>query len=269
MRMFPSKLIVFRLFFIFLIFLNWSCKSTTERLFDPRDIKEESRKTLIGFILLDETERKDIVNISNIAYLQPLYGENIELFEIVEIDETKEKFNGISTKSSFYYYEEEEKSYVSYSHSPKDVIFNPNVLNGEKEYLIREMKWVRSCGDKCRVNMHSRLNPHKSLKTLKIKGVPGEIVFLGIFTIKTKVIPSSTSLFSSSANFTFEFNQILDNSEFYQRKIDPDQEKNIFDLKFGKNQRSAEIKFLQSIVEMQKTGFWYTKAMEKLKSLQK
>ncbi|WP_205270767.1 hypothetical protein [Leptospira chreensis] len=238
-------------------------------MFDPRDAKEEGKKTLVGFLLFDETERKDILIASSFTYLQSLDGENIEIFEIEEIDETKEIFKGQSTKSPFYYYEEEEKSYVSYSHSSKKSMFNPNVLNGDKEYLVRELKWVRSCGDKCRMNMNSRLNPFKSHKTLKIKGAPGEIVFLGIFTIKTKVIPSSTSLFSSSANFTIEFNQILDNSEFYQRRIDPDQEKQIFDLKFGKNQRSAEIRFLQSIVEMQKTGFWHAKAKQKLQSLEK
>lgn len=254
---------------LFFLILCFSCKSTTERLFDPRDSNDEKVKTLVGFILFDETERTDILIPSSYVYLQSLDGENIEIYEIEELDETKETFKGVSTKSAFYYFEEEEKTYVSYANSAKNSMFNPNVLNGNKEYLIRELKWVRSCGDKCRVNMNSRLNPYKSYKTLKIKGKPGEIVFLGIFTIKTKVIPSSTSMFSNKSNFTIEFNQILDNSEFYQRKMDPDQEKRIFDLKFGKNQKSAEIKFLQSVAEMQREGFWYTKAKEKLKSLEK
>ncbi|WP_135692718.1 hypothetical protein [Leptospira mtsangambouensis] len=249
--------------------LSFSCKSTTERLFDPRDKKDESGKTLVGFILFDETERTDILIASSFVSLQSLRGENIEIFEVEEIDETRESFKGNSTKNPFYYFEEEEKSYVSYSNSAKNSSFNPNILNGDKEYLIRELKWTRSCGDKCRVNMQSRLNPYKSYKTLKINGKPGEIVFLGIFTIKTKVIPESTSLFSNKSSFTIEFNQVQDNSEFYQRRMDPDQEKWIFDLKSGKNQKSAEIKFLQSIMEMQKTGFWYNKAKEKLKTLEK
>ncbi|TGL85964.1 hypothetical protein EHQ68_09355 [Leptospira congkakensis] len=267
--MFSIQLNIVQILFLVFVVLNFSCKSTTERLFDPKDSVDENKKTLIGFILFDETERKDVVITSSYAYLQALAGDNIELYEIEELDETKDTFKGSSTKSSFYYYEEEEMSYISYSYSPKKTMFNPSMLNGDKEYLIRGLKWVRSCGNNCSMNMNSRLNPFKSYKTLKIKGAPGEIVFLGIFTIKTKVIPSSTSLFSNSSSFTIEFNQILDNSEFYQRKIEPDQEKQIFDLKFGKNHRSAEIRFLQSIVDMQKTGFWYSKAKEKLKSLEK
>ncbi|MCW7489478.1 hypothetical protein [Leptospira meyeri] len=267
--MFSIQLNFFRVLLIFTSFLFFSCKSTSERLFDPRDTKDENTKTLVGFILFDETERTDVLIASSFVSLQPLSGENIEIFEVEEIDEPRDNFKGRSTKNAFYYFEEEENLYISYSNSAKNSEFNPNVLNGDKEYLIRELRWTRSCGDKCRVNMQSRLNPYKSYKTLKIKGKPGEIVFLGIFTIKTKVIPDSTSLFSNKSSFTIEFNQIQDNSEFYQRRIDPNQEKWIFDLKFGKNQRSAEIKFLQSIMEMQKTGFWYNKAKEKLKTLEK
>jgi len=40
-----------------------------------------------------------------------------------------------------------------------------------------------------------------------------------------------------------------------------------FDPQFGKNQKSAEIQFLKSILEMQKSGFWYEKAKEKLNTL--
>ncbi|TGL57059.1 hypothetical protein EHQ59_00040 [Leptospira kemamanensis] len=254
---------------LFILCFSFSCKSTTERLFDPRDNKDEEVKTLVGFLLFDETVRTDVLIASSFISLQPLTGENIDIYEIQELDESKNAFKGGSTKSGFYYFEEEEKTYVSYANASKNSMYNPNVLDGNKEYLIRELKWTRGCGDRCTISMNSRLNPFKSYNTLKIKGKPGEIVFLGIYTIKTKEVPGSTSLFSNKGNFTIEFNPILDDSEFYYRKIDPDREKQIFDLKYGKNQRSAEIKFLQSIIEMQKEGFWYTKAKEKLKLLEK
>lgn len=41
----------------------------------------------------------------------------------------------------------------------------------------------------------------------------------------------------------------------------------IFDPQFDKNQKSAEIQFLKTILEMQKSGFWYEKAKENLKIL--
>ncbi|EOQ87496.1 hypothetical protein LEP1GSC202_2867 [Leptospira yanagawae serovar Saopaulo str. Sao Paulo = ATCC 700523] len=254
--------------FLFVLLFSFSCKSTTERLFDPRDSKDEQVKTLVGFLLFDETERTDILIASSFISLQSLNGDNIDIYEIQEMDEAKSIFKGGSTKLGFYYFEEEEKTYVSYSYSSKNSMYNPNVLDGNKEYLIRELKWTRGCGERCTISMNSRLNPFKSYNTLKIKGKPGEIVFLGIYTIKTKAVPGSTSLFSNKGNFTIEFNQILDDSEFYHRKIDPDREKEIFDLKYGKNQKSAEIKFLRSIIEMQKEGFWHTKAKEKLKLIE-
>ncbi|XDD47515.1 hypothetical protein AB3N60_05355 [Leptospira sp. WS39.C2] len=253
--------------FLTFLFILFGCKSTTERVYDPRDSKSEAKDTLVGFILFDETERKDILIASSFVSLQPLSGENVKIDEVIEIDSALDVYRGSYIKTSFNYYEEEKESYVSYSNHPKASIFNPNKLDGGKEYLIRELNWTRSCGDKCRVSMNSRLNPFKSFETLRIIGKPGEIVFLGIFTIKTITVPGSSSVLSGTSNFKIEFNQILDQSEFYQRRIDPDQEKRIFDLQFGKNQKSAEIQFLKSIIEMQKSGFWYEKAKVKLKNL--
>ncbi|TGL09671.1 hypothetical protein EHQ42_17375 [Leptospira levettii] len=247
------------LFFTY-VFISAGCKATTERVFDPSDSKSETKNTLVGFLLLDETEQKDFSIAVSYVSLQPLSGENVKIDEIVELNPSLDIYRGSYIKTSFYYFEEEKESYVSFSNHPKKSIFNPNKLDGEKEYLIRELNWTRSCGNKCRISMNSRLNPFKSVNTLKIKGKPGEIVFLGIYTIKTNQIPGTSS-------FTIEFNRISDDSEFYHRRIDPLQEKIIFDPQFGKNQKSAEIQFLKSILEMQKSGFWYEKAKEKLNTL--
>ncbi|MCW7462037.1 hypothetical protein [Leptospira limi] len=242
------------------LLISAGCKATTERVFDPSDPKSEAKNTLVGFLLLDETERNNLAIAVSYVSLQPLLGENVKIDEIVELNPSLDIYRGSYIKTSFYYFEEEKESYVSFSNHPKKSIFNPNKLDGDKEYLIRELNWTRSCGDKCRINMNSRLNPFKSVNTLKIKGTPGEIVFLGIFTIKTNQI-------SGTSNFSVEFNRISDDSEFYHRRIDPVQEKIIFDPQFGKNQKSAEIQFLRSILEMQKSGFWYEKAKENLKNL--
>ncbi|PJZ87007.1 hypothetical protein, partial [Leptospira levettii] len=157
------------LFFTY-VFISAGCKATTERVFDPSDSKSETKNTLVGFLLLDETEQKDFSIAVSYVSLQPLSGENVKIDEIVELNPSLDIYRGSYIKTSFYYFEEEKESYVSFSNHPKKSIFNPNKLDGDKEYLIRELNWTRSCGNKCRISMNSRLNPFKSVNTLKIKG---------------------------------------------------------------------------------------------------
>ncbi|TGK81975.1 hypothetical protein EHQ24_11885 [Leptospira noumeaensis] len=248
-------------------FIVFNCKTLETRLLDPANSAEEKEQTLVGFLLLDDEKSDAKASATLEVTVQALDASNFSINMVTEKEGDKVK-DAVPMPSEILYHEEEELSYVTYSKFIKNT-FAGFVLDSNKEYYIGRMSWSRYCGDRCKTLLNLSLEPQISYDTLKIKGKPGEIVFLGVYMINAIQDKESKSFFSNKVKIKPEFEKIEKDSPIWNKKFPNYIQSHLFDSESGINEKSAEIKFLLNIINVQKKGYWKEKAEKRLNELLK
>lgn len=259
---------MFKINVLLIFFFTLGCNSIEYRIQNPSKAEEKSQ-TLVGFLILDDYKfnAKD-PNLSEVD-LSSIASSNFIIFDY----HTKKPDSSllIDTKNPKYVEEDGEK--VSYGKS-LDLLEAAYLVDSKKEYYLGFLQWDRFCNF-CNNPVRAKLplEPQKSFSTLKIKGKPGEIVFLGVYTIAMKkkekevTLSSFFSLSSEDPNIIVEFDRALPDSPIWKKEWSHFSSFLHFDREYGFNERSAEISFLKKIIETQKNGYWKEKAETRLKEI--
>ncbi|MCW7503270.1 hypothetical protein [Leptospira paudalimensis] len=254
--------------FLFLLLLTLGCNSVEYRIQNPSKT-EEKNQTLVGFLILDDYKfnAKD-PNLSEVD-LSSIAPSDFVIYDY----KTKSPELSLLIDKKNPKYVEEDGEKISYGKS-LDLLEAAYLLDSKKEYYLGFLQWNRFCNF-CNNPVRAKLvlEPQKSFSTLKIKGKPGEIVFLGIYTVAMKKeekevsLRSFFSLSSEDPNMIVEFDRANPDSPIWKKKWSHFSSFLHFDREHGFNERSAEIAFLKKIIKTQNKGYWKDKAEKRLNEI--
>ncbi len=211
------------------------CFASSAKIPNPNTDQEKSELSFIGFYLY--SPRPTNYSFSEPAYYGvPIQGRSVLL-------ETKPGKEEITPYSLDHY--------------------NVLILQPNKEYSLHQLEWAEICGDRCILKRNLKVDPADSV--LNFKGKPGEIVFLGVFQVTDKNTKNNKSSSQDpSIAFLEDGFKALANPKF---RWDPEFKRKISDNKEEISFRSAEIRFLKTILQEQPDGYWKEKAENQLKLL--
>ncbi|XDD45862.1 hypothetical protein AB3N60_14240 [Leptospira sp. WS39.C2] len=245
--------------------LHLSCNFTDVRLQNPKDLTEAKNLSLVGFVIVDDLN-DDVQDASAMMLkVYPILSTGMFLFDV----QTKSPIESLSDAKKPMVTVEEDGEKVSYTN--QYVTSTPTYLiDSRKEHYLGYLYWDRFC-NYCSNPTRYKLNfePQKSISTLKIKGKPGEIVFLGFYKISVirENFDIKDFLSNKSKDLDYKFERIPSDSPFWKKDFRDYSIWSKFDREHGFNERSAEIKFLKEIMETQKKGYWFDKAEKRLKEI--
>ncbi|EOQ98335.1 hypothetical protein LEP1GSC195_0646 [Leptospira wolbachii serovar Codice str. CDC] len=253
-----------KLLLLITLFLNFTCAADV-RLLNPIDSNEAKNQTLVGFIILDDLNNDAQDASAMILKVHPILSTEMVIFDW----QSKTPVENLSNAKKPMVTVEEDGEKVSYTNQL--VTSTPTfILDSRKDHYLGYMQWERFCNH-CSKPTSYRINlePQKSFSTLKIKGKPGEIVFLGIYRVSvTKEDFNINQILTNQARkLDYVFERISPNSPFWQKDFRDYYIWSKFEKEYGYNERSAEIKFLKNIINGQQKGYWKEKAEKRLSEL--
>ncbi|TGK81117.1 hypothetical protein EHQ19_15995 [Leptospira montravelensis] len=247
------------------LFLNLSCNFADVRIQNPKDLTEAKNQTLVGFVIVDDLNDDAQDASAMILKVYPIYSKGMFLFDA----QTNSPIESLSNEKKPIVTVEEEGEKVSYTNQ-FDSSTPTYLLDSRKEHYLGYLYWDRFCNycsnpPRYKINF----NPQKSISTLKIKGKPGEIVFLGFYKISVirENFDIKDFISNKTKNLDYKFERISANSPFWEKDFKDYSIWSKFDRDHGFNERSAEIKFLKDIIANQKKGYWKEKAEQRLTEL--
>lgn len=262
---------IFSLHSIIIILLSLSsigCNSIEYRVQEP--IKgQEINQSLVGFVVFDDLKFDSKDPNSPSLEFHTIMPRDYVIFDF----QTKQPESSVVLDKKNPKFVEEDGEKVSYGKSLDLTGEAAFLIDSKKEYYLGYLQWERFCNF-CNNPVRAKLSlePQKSFSTLKIKGKPGEIVFLGVYTVAMKrekketTLGSFFSLSSDSPNIISEFDRIQPDSPIWKKEFNLFASY-IFDNEHGFSERSAEIAFLKKVIEAQKKGYWKELAEKRLREI--
>ncbi len=205
------------------------CKTSALRLPDPGSEAEIQIQTVYGFAIFKV--RKNLIS----EHPFPLHGKDLVFSSPTNIVDTNLPFSSTALDS-----------------------YHVLLDKAKQNYILSEIGWTEVCGNNCVLKFHANLNPNESKSTLPLEGKPGEIRFLGVYYLQL----------SPQGKLKNEFQGKLE--EGYSHFADDSLEnfkEHLFENPKDISQKSAETKFLKSLIRLQKEGYWKDKAEERLNSI--
>ncbi|MGV3666467.1 MAG: hypothetical protein ACO1NV_10060 [Leptospira bouyouniensis] len=247
------------------LILFLSCNFTDVRLQNPKDQTDAKNQTLVGFVIIDDLNDDAQDASAMILKVYPILSNGMFIFDA----QTKSPIESLSNEKKPMVTVEEDGEKVSYTN--QYITTTPTyIIDSRKDHYLGYLYWDRFC-NYCSNPTRYKLNfdPQRSISTLRIKGKPGEIVFLGFYRIS--VIRENFDIKDFMSNKTkdldYKFERIPSDSPFWKKDFRDYSIWSKFDPDHGFNERSAEIKFLKVIVENQKKGYWKEKAEKRLNEI--
>lgn len=265
MYLFPKFKKLTNILLFLILFLSLNCFSSEIRLQNPADSNDAKNQTLVGFIILDDISDNAQEASNSSINVHPILSTGMVIHDV----QTKDRVESLLINQKPIETVEANGEKISYAHRIETLTPTFN-LDSRKDYYLGYMQWERFC-NYCSKPTTYKINfePQKSISTLKIKGKPGEIVFLGIYRVSVTRENFNFSDFVSNKTkkIDYAFERILPNSPFWQKDLSEYGIWSRFDQENGYNERSAEIKFLKTIIELQQKGYWKEKAEKRLNEL--
>lgn len=253
---------------ILLSLSSYGCNTIEYRVQEP--IKgQDINQSLVGFVVFDDLKFDSKDPSSPSLEFYTIMPKDYVIFDY----QTKQPEASLVLDKKNPKFVEEDGEKISYGKSLDLTWDAAFLIDSKKEYYLGYLQWERFCNF-CNNPVRAKLNlePKKSFSTLKIKGKPGEIVFLGVYTVAMKrekkdtTLGSLFSLSSDGPNIISEFERIQPDSPIWKKELNllasP-----AFDNEHGFNERSAEIAFLKRVIKAQKKGYWKEKAEKQLKEI--